>query len=238
MRNILDQGPAPYEALTGRLRFSCDFVAGTDLRGKDILDVGCGWGWFELFAHARGARSVVGIEHTPADLETALRHVTLPGVTFKVGSATHLPFADHSIDTVVSWEVLEHIPKRTEPDFFREVARVLRPGGSFYLSTPAANPVSCAFDPGWLIGHRHYTLRGIRSLGKAAGLDCEEAFGAGGPWEIASWWNLYVAKWVFRRPPFMESFIARRTDPEFTSKGRRLPTNVFARFRKSIDAFG
>ncbi len=57
-------------------------------------------------------------------------------MSFLVAGAGDLPFPDGSFDTVVMWEVLEHIPPGTEPQAFAEIARVLRPGGRLHLSTP------------------------------------------------------------------------------------------------------
>ena len=66
------------------------------------------------------------------------RHFDDERVEFRVASATDLPFEDASFDTVVCWEVLEHLPKTSEQRAFDEIHRVLRPGGTLYLSTPHA----------------------------------------------------------------------------------------------------
>lgn len=55
-------------------------------------------------------------------------------------SATSLPFADASFDTIVAGELVEHIPAHELPVMLREFHRLLRPGGRLLLTTP--NPHS------------------------------------------------------------------------------------------------
>jgi SAM-dependent methyltransferase len=134
-----------------------------------------------------------------------------------VGSAAALPFPDESFDTVVCWEVLEHIPPDSEPTAFREIHRVLRPGGVLYLSTPYASGIARLLDPAWwLIGHRHYRKRALAEFAGAAGLEVELLEVRGGLWQIVGILNLYIAKWVFRREPFLEDAVNRRMDREFS----------------------
>lgn len=220
MRNILAEAPTATEELHGiRLR-ATQFVAEDDIRGQDVLDIGCGYGWFELFSISTGVRSITGIEVSEGDLATARRHIDLPNVQLDVASAVSLPFADESFDTVVCWEVLEHIPPNTESEAFREIRRVLRPHGSLYLSTPHASTSARLFDPAWwLIGHRHYSTARLRQLAESAGLTVDVLEVRGGRWLIASILNLYIAKWVFRRPPFLEDYVNQKVDSEMATPG-------------------
>lgn len=218
MKNILQQRPAT--ELHGIMRQAASLVAESDLSGQDVLDIGCGFGWFELFAVDRGVRTITGIEITERDLETARANAAASNVRFRVASATELPFEDASFDTVVCWEVLEHIPVNTEPQAFDEIARVLRPGGRLYLSTPHASLTARAFDPAWwLTGHRHYTLLDLERLAKGANLLVDLLEVRGGPLLIAAILNLYIAKWVFRRRPFFEQYVNRRVDAEMARAG-------------------
>ena len=52
------------------------------------------------------------------------------------GSVLELPVADHSIDTFISFETIEHIQPGELAQYFAEAKRVLRPGGRFVCSTP------------------------------------------------------------------------------------------------------
>ncbi len=100
--------------------------------GEDtyILDVGCGHGEFLKSVYAKTPHTY-GVDPD----EEALRKNTIIRHTF-VGTADKLPFADNFFDLVVSAWVLEHLddPQAT----FREIYRVLKPGGKVIFLTPNA----------------------------------------------------------------------------------------------------
>jgi len=228
MRNLVDERPT--RDLHGRLAWSRSFVAPTDCADRDILDLGCGFGWFELLALDGGARAVTGVEPTEADLATVREHLDDERLTFTVASALALPFDDESFDTIVCWEVLEHLPKHGEPQAFREIRRVLRPGGALYLSTPHAALLPKLTDPAWwLIGHRHYSRERLARFAEDAGLAVERLEAKGRSWEIVQTLDLYVAKWIFRRSPFFAEAVQARVDREWKQPGF---TNLFLACRK------
>jgi SAM-dependent methyltransferase len=231
MRNILNE-PTPSE-LHGRLKFTVEeFVDVADVQNKDVLDVGCGYGFFELWAAKKGVRHITGIDMTPEDLKTASRYVQFPNVAFRQGSAIEIPLETGTCDTVVSWEVIEHIPKKTEPVMFREVHRVLRPGGVFYLSTPNRAIRSILGDPTyWMINHRHYSLRFFQDLATGAGFRVVKHATKAGLGEILDAWNLYVSKWIFRRDRFLKTRSQALTDYDYA---RRSGFNtLFVKFAKT-----
>ena len=108
MRNILDDKPT--RDLHGGPAYARSLVDVGDCLDRTILDIGCGFGWFELIALDRGARAIAAIEPTEDDLVTAREHIDDERVDFRVASALELPFEHASFDTVVCWEVLEHLP--------------------------------------------------------------------------------------------------------------------------------
>jgi SAM-dependent methyltransferase len=218
VRNVLDE--PPNRDLHGIQAHAARLVAGEDLTDRTVLDVGCGFGWFELYALDHGVRHVIGLEPDDGQLETARRHITDDRAAFMVGSATSLPFPDESVDTVVCWEVLEHLPRGSEPAAFAEARRVLRTGGALYLSTPYASWRARLLDPAWwLIGHRHYRLDQLERFAGDAGLQPDLIETRGRGWQIVAILNLYVAKWIFRRQPFFESTVRRRWDDELQRPG-------------------
>ena len=68
-----------------------------------------------------------------------------PNLQFLQGDARALPLADACVDCVVSFETIEHFDR--QDDFLREVRRVLRPDGSFIVSTPDRDVYSPAGSP-------------------------------------------------------------------------------------------
>ncbi len=235
MKNILDEIPDEYD-LTGRFLTSVEFVSDTDIRDKQILDIGCGFGWCEVSFLKRGARHITGIEISEADLDTIRKNVNDERVTTFVASATRLPFPDESFDTVVSWEVIEHIPRGAESQMFSEVARVLKKGGTFYLSTPHLSFWATMLDPAWwLLGHRHYSVFQLVRFARQASLRVEQTLVRGGWWTVLSVLNMYVAKWLFRRSMFFGADFVHNENMEYRST-RDGFANIFARFKKGDSA--
>jgi SAM-dependent methyltransferase len=120
--------------LLGRLyrRVAEDVAAELVARGTrraTIVDLGCGPGDLvvAISRNVRDAR-IVGLDLSPSMLLWAGRHATTDGrLKFVVADAANLPFADASVDLVVSTLSLHHW---AEPaDVFAEVDRVLRPDG-------------------------------------------------------------------------------------------------------------
>lgn len=228
MKNILDTKPTLQQH--GRILYTLQFCESRHLKNKDVLDIGCGFGWFELHALSKGCTRVVGMETSEKDLATAKKHIHDRRSEFKVGSAVRLPFKDKSFDTVVCWEVLEHIPKGKEQEMFKEVHRVLKQGGGFLMSTPQSTFWNNLLDPAWwLIGHRHYHEKQLVTFGKKAGFVVERSTVRGRWWEIIAINTLYVSKWIFRREMFFQSFIQKKLDAEYRKEGF---TNLFFAFRK------
>ncbi len=108
------------------------FRVRTPRRGERVLDVGCGCGFDSFVAsHLVGAGGeVVGVDLCEEMLDVARRGLTeraALALRFELASATALPFRDAHFDQVISNGVLNLVPDK--PAAFREIARVLRPGG-------------------------------------------------------------------------------------------------------------
>jgi len=98
-----------------------------DLKGKKILEVGCGKGRF-VRQMARAGAFVTGVEPSDALLTEA---VARGEGTFLNAGACDLPFPDGSFDAVCAIEVIEHLPDLDAA--LREMTRVLKPGGLLVL---------------------------------------------------------------------------------------------------------
>jgi 2-polyprenyl-3-methyl-5-hydroxy-6-metoxy-1,4-benzoquinol methylase len=102
-------------------------------KGGLVLDIGCGAG-YHVRHFARRAAKVVAIDVDPVTLSIARRRVRSSRVTFLRYDGRELPFADASFDAVSMLDVLEHVADRES--LVAEIARVLRPGGSWIVSVP------------------------------------------------------------------------------------------------------
>lgn len=107
-------------------------------RGDVVLDAACGLGYGSAaLATGTGATRVLGVDNSPGAIAYARDvygslHANLD---FSAQDATRLALlGDGSVDVVVSFETLEHLPNPER--LLREFARVLRPGGLFIGSVP------------------------------------------------------------------------------------------------------
>jgi ubiquinone/menaquinone biosynthesis C-methylase UbiE len=101
-------------------------------RGEDVLDAGCGTGVLtrELASTLQGTGSVAGFDLSESMLGVARGHC--PGVSFRQGNITALPYADASFDVVVSSFMLMFVAEPATA--ISEMRRVLRPGGRLVIS--------------------------------------------------------------------------------------------------------
>jgi SAM-dependent methyltransferase len=104
-----------------------------------ILDFGCGIGniLIALAARMPFREALVGTDIAPALIEIGKKEVARAGlggrIDLHVAPATHLPFPDGRFDVVLTSHVIKHLDEVGIASAFREVARVLAPGGRFLL---------------------------------------------------------------------------------------------------------
>src|SRR5919106_4969098 len=112
-----------------------------DLRGRRVLDVGCGTGRLAIVLAERHAARVWGIDSSAEMLDVA--RSKQPALGWKLASAEALPFRDGWFERAVTALVVHHLDR---PLAFGEIRRVLTDDGRFVISTP--NPEG--FDAHWL----------------------------------------------------------------------------------------
>ncbi len=111
-----------------------------DLKGKDVLDVGCGLGGKELFYLLKGARSVTGLDISQTNVQIAQSCFAerepdsgqRPGLV--VADAAAMPFADGSFDLAISTYTFEHLADPA--GVLGEIHRVVKPGCEVFISFP------------------------------------------------------------------------------------------------------
>jgi len=107
-----------------------ELLTTADVRGRSVLDVGCGTGWFS----ARAAE--LGAEVTSVDIGTRLLELTRSRCATRpvAADACALPFRTSAFDVVLSSECIEHT---LDPHAaVREIHRVTRPGGLMLITVP------------------------------------------------------------------------------------------------------
>lgn len=120
--------------------------ADVDVDGRDVLDFGCGNGPLTLFlAATRRPHSITGVDLYPDAITraraalAAMDPAPAMPVAFVVGSDSHIPLGDASMDTLLAFDCLEHVMDPAA--VLAEWRRVLRPGGKVLIEWfPYAGP--------------------------------------------------------------------------------------------------
>lgn len=113
-----------------------------DLPGKKILDFGCGCGWISVDLARRGA-TVDAFDISEESIKSGEQYATKMGVSdrihFRKSNAEATDYEDNAFDIVVGGGILHHLDLEAA---FRELHRVLRPGGKAYFLEPLGhNPI-------------------------------------------------------------------------------------------------
>jgi SAM-dependent methyltransferase len=121
-----------------------------DVDGKDVLDAGCGHGWYAEWLARRGAH-VVAVDRSERMIELTTERLAGRGRAIRadLGDLRAI-LPDASFDLVLSSLVLHYVTDLSKT--FRELSRLLRPGGLLVFSThhPTHDPKSL-LEPGYLV---------------------------------------------------------------------------------------
>jgi ubiquinone/menaquinone biosynthesis C-methylase UbiE len=103
-------------------------LAGGDLSGQHVLEVGCGQGvGAEVILDRLGAANVTAFDLDEAMVDLAQRRLHDRPVSLSVGDVCDIALPSAAADTVVDFGIIHHVPSWQES--IGEIARVLRPGG-------------------------------------------------------------------------------------------------------------
>jgi 2-polyprenyl-3-methyl-5-hydroxy-6-metoxy-1,4-benzoquinol methylase/uncharacterized protein YbaR (Trm112 family) len=105
--------------------------------GKLLVDVGCSWGRWTVAAARAGYRPIGMDVHIDAlAAATRVSQQLVAKADFICAGVEALPFQTASIDLLFCYSVLQHLDRATVRGFFREVARLLKPGGICLVQLP------------------------------------------------------------------------------------------------------
>jgi MPBQ/MSBQ methyltransferase len=151
------------------------FLVEEDHVGKNLLDIGAGYGTNVLAARQAGINAM-GLELAEFEVEFArdrlrnVRPADTPEAVYLQGDAMALPLTDASMDVVTIMNVLEHVP-----DYRRvlsEASRVLKPGGKLYVVCPnyAAFRKEAHYHVPWFpLMPRWLASRYLKAMGRNSG---------------------------------------------------------------------
>jgi 2-polyprenyl-3-methyl-5-hydroxy-6-metoxy-1,4-benzoquinol methylase len=139
----------------------------TDIAGKDVLDVGCGYTGLLIVMKEAGARSLTGIEVDHQRLDWGRKRLASLGYEAKILEfdvcRPDAPATLGSYDIILAQDVIEHVP---DPSLtIDHLCQMLRPGGAIYVQ------VGNKFSPDQLTGDHHYRLPGITLLSQAQAIE-------------------------------------------------------------------
>ena len=142
----------------------------------NVLEIGTGMGYGVEIIAPKSTRYITVDKQLPQNV------LQLDNVEYYEMEVPPIGFENSSFDTVVSFQVIEHIEK--DIDFINEVSRVMRAGGQFIVSTPNA-PMSLTRNP-WHV--REYNADELRNL-----LECHfskvEAYGVVGNEKVMEYYR-------------------------------------------------
>jgi SAM-dependent methyltransferase len=145
-----------------------------DVKGKKILDVGCGPGLHMLLLSEKKAGAVVGVDVDREKIKSSVDIVTKlheSGPVSFVADATRLPFTDDAFDVLMCSDVLEHI--RDDEKALSEFSRVLRKSGRLVITVPTGK-LGLQFHE--MFGHVRpgYDFSGMKKKLEKSGFKTEE----------------------------------------------------------------
>jgi len=124
-------------AIVGITRAHDELLRHADIHpGHRVLDIGCGTGAMALrVKHTHPQATVVGLDPDQPSLDRARRKALAEGldVQLDLGSAGSLPYADDSVDRIVSAFAIHHLADGERLRAYTEMLRVLSPTGSLHL---------------------------------------------------------------------------------------------------------
>lgn len=123
------------QSLTGdveaRYHFALPFV-----KDKSVLDIGSGFGVGSHYLALNKARRVLGIDCFKPAVEKSREKFSLSNLDFKYMDAVRISLPKETLNVVIAFEIIEHLPVEKHQFFLKAVQKVLKKEGVFLISTP------------------------------------------------------------------------------------------------------
>lgn len=113
--------------------FSYNYVASKLNSNCEVLDLGSGEGYGTYFL-SKSVRNIIGIDVDKKIVNHANDKYASDNCTFDIFNGSKTNFKNESFDAIISFQVIEHVIN--DQIFLNEIYRLLRPGGTLYLTTP------------------------------------------------------------------------------------------------------
>lgn len=104
-----------------------------DVRGLEVLDLGCGFGWFCRWARDQGASSVLGVDLSERMLARARADTSGARITYELGNLEQMALLSSSFDLVYSSLAFHYVADADR--LFAQIRQALKPGGWLVFST-------------------------------------------------------------------------------------------------------
>ena len=120
-----------------------------DMSRLDVVDLGCGFGWFCRWARENGAATVLGLDISERMLGRAREATADHAITYQVADLEHLDLPEGAFDLAYSSLAFHYLADAAR--LYGHIHRALRPGGRLLFSTE--HPIYMApTSPGWAQG--------------------------------------------------------------------------------------
>lgn len=110
-------------------------------QSMDVLEIGCDRGDTTMYIAKKKVNSIVGIDYSSVAIQIANGIKTKYSfqirkkVKFKIMKADNLDFKNNSFDTIIFIDTIDHLNKTEINKTFKEILRVLKPNGNFFIKT-------------------------------------------------------------------------------------------------------
>jgi len=158
----------PEESVCTPLEYAFHLLG--DIRGKTVIDLGCGDGENTVIFALGGAR-VLSIDNSERCLKATSKRAIAAGVSDSVellhSDAANIPMAAGSADAVFAAGILRHVDAVYTA---RQIRRVLKPGGTAVFLEPIARSTRLAAIKHVSLGQRTLTMAEVEAVCRAVGL--------------------------------------------------------------------